>query len=83
MFILRMIDENRMTRNYELSDNYSVVSKIYNPKEFQDFCDMHQVMPEFCDGIISDENGKFFPLDKDTHYYVMTESGKTFERLHF
>ena len=83
MFILRMIDENRMTCNYELSDNYSVVSKIYNPKEFQDFCDMHQVMPEFCDGIISDENGKFFPLHKDTHYYVMTENGKTFERLNF
>lgn len=83
MFILRMIDENRTARNYELSDNYSVVSKLYNPKEFEDFCDMHQVMPEFCDGIISDENGKFFTLEKDTHYYVMTESGKTFERLHF
>jgi hypothetical protein len=81
MFILRMIDENRMTRNYELSDNYSVVSKLSNPKEFQDFCDMHNVLPEAYDGIISDENGKFFPLDKNTHYYVMTESGKTFERI--
>ena len=83
MFILRMIDENRMTCNYELSDNYSVVSKHYNPKEFQDFCDMHNVLPEAYDGIISDENGKFFPLHKDTHYYVMTENGKTFERLNF
>ena len=83
MFILRMIDKDRMTRNYELSDNYSVVSKLSNPKEFQDFCDMHDVLPDIYDGIISDEDGKFFPLDKGTHYYVMTESGKTFERLHF
>ena len=83
MFILRMIDEGRIARNYELGDNYSVMSKFYNPKEFQDFCDMHQVMPELTDGIISDENGKFFTLDKNIHYYVMTESGKTFERLQF
>ena len=83
MFILRMIDENRMTRNYELSDNYSVVSKLSNPKEFQDFCDMHDVLPDLFDGIVSDEDGKFYVLHKDTHYYVMTESGKTFERLHF
>lgn len=83
MFILRMVDENRISKNYELSDNYSVVSKLYNHKEFEDFCDMHQVMPDGCDGIISDEDGKFYVLHKDTHYYVMTESGKTFERLHF
>jgi hypothetical protein len=83
MFILRMIDEGRIARNYELGDNYSVMSKFYNPKEFQDFCDLHQVMPELTDGIISDEDGKFFTLHKSTHYYVMTESGKTFERLHF
>lgn len=83
MFILRMVDENRISRNYELSDNYSVVSKLLNPKEFEDFCDMHRVMPEGCDGIVFDEDGKFYVLHKDTHYYVMTESGKTFERLHF
>ena len=83
MFILIMIDEGRIARNYELGDNYSVMSKFYNPKEFQDFCDMHQVIPELADGIISDEDGKFFTLHKSTHYYVMTESGKTFERLHF
>jgi hypothetical protein len=83
MFILRMIDEGRIARNYELVDNYSVMSKFHNPKEFQDFCDIHQVMPELADGIISDEDGKFFTLHKSTHYYVMTESGKTFERLHF
>jgi len=40
-------------------------------------------MPEMADGIISDEDGKFFTLHKSTHYYVMTESGKTFERLQF
>ena len=78
-----MVDENRISRNYELSDNYSVVSKLLNPKEFEDFCDMHRVMPDGCDGIVSDEDGKFYVLHKDTHYYVMTESGKTFERLHF
>ena len=83
MFILRMIDEGQIARNYELGDNYSVMSKFYNPKEFQDFCDLHQVIPELADGIISDEDGKFFTLHKSTHYYVMTESGKTFERLHF
>ena len=44
MFILRMIDEGRITRNYELGDNYSVMSKLYNPKEFQDFCN-NQVTP--------------------------------------
>ncbi len=83
MFILRMIDEGRIARNYELGDNYSVMSKLYNPKEFQDFCNMHQVTSEGADGIISDEDGKFFTLHKDTHYYVMTENGKTFERLQF
>ena len=44
---------------------------------------MHQVTSEGADGIISDEDGKFFTLRKDTHYYVMTENGKTFERLQF
>ena len=83
MFILRMIDENRIARNYELSDNYSVVSKLLHPKEFEDSCDMFQVTPEGCDGIVCDEDGKFYVLHKDTHYYIMTESGKTFERLHF
>ena len=78
-----MIGKDFIAHNYELSDNYSVVSKHLNPKDFQNFCDMHNVLPEAYDGIISDENGKFFPLDKNIHYYVMTESGKTFERLHF
>ena len=83
MFILRMIGKDSVAKNYELSDNYSVISKNYNTKDFLTFCEEKQVISDLFDGIITDENGKFFCLDKDTHYYVMTESGKTFERLHF
>lgn len=83
MFILRMIGKDLIAKNYELSDNYSVISKHYNTEDYLNFCQEKQVISNLFDGIITDENGKFFPLDKDTHYYVMTESGKTFERLHF
>ena len=57
MFILRMIGKDSVAKNYELSDNYSVISKNYNTKDFLTFCEEKQVISDLFDGIISAENG--------------------------
>lgn len=96
MFILRIIQEDRMKltvefgqviENFELGSSYSILKKDITP-EFDAI--MKAKYPEVDStqliGIICGENGTDFFIEKDTEdsrrsYYLMTESGKTFERL--
>ena len=82
MFTLRIINKDYTQRNYWIGDNYAVYIKSeLHLKEYLSTCETLGLNPDVQDGILLNEDGKWFSLFKDDHYYVMTESGKTFERI--
>ena len=96
MFILRIVQEDRKTKiapfeqvieNFELGDAYTRLEKGHTSefdevvdKEFPDF------KKEEIDSVICGSNGRKYFVETDTElkqrsYFIMTESGQTFERL--
>jgi hypothetical protein len=96
MFILRIVQEDRKTKNapfeqvienFELGDAYTRLAKG-RTSEFDDMIDRE--FPDFkkeeIESIICGSNGKKYFIEADTEltqrsYFIMTESGQTFERL--
>ena len=96
MFTLRIIEETRedktkpfeqVTENFELGDAYTRIKK--GNREFDKIVD--EMFPESKDdmlikSIICGENQKqFFIMENEEnkvyHYFIMSDSGKTFEKL--
>jgi hypothetical protein len=96
MYTLRIVQETRMyesdpleqvVENHELGSAYSKIKKGLS-KEFYSICkdrypneDLRNV-----EAIICGENGKIFFIESSSvnerhEYFIMTESGKTFERI--
>jgi len=96
MYTLRIIEETResvdqpfdqVIENFELGSSYSRVNN--GTREFSRIMDSNypESNREGIESIICGENEKtFFVMKNEDHrvysYFVMTESGKTFERLY-
>lgn len=94
MYTLRTIDPDRSTyqqclnSRYVYHDRFGAHSgqKAFRDKFYQLYGKHHTADGDWdCKaiaGICEDENGKLFPVHIYQEAYIMTDSGKTFERLH-
>ena len=81
MFVLREISEDYTQRNYWIGDNYITTIKKHQPERFDKLVKIHNVSaPELYDGFVETDDN-WFGLHESEHYYIMTESGKTFEKI--
>lgn len=79
MYTLRIIEQDGQVSNQGLGDNYSVTHKSCS--EYEKVA-AGTIATERTYAIVVGNNGKVvFPLFDNKQYFVMTESGKTFERL--
>jgi len=80
MYTLRIIEQNGQVSNQNLGDNYSVTYKA-TCKEYEKIASV-AITNEKTYAIVVGNDGKdVFPLFDNKKYFVMTESGKTFEKL--
>ena len=96
MYTLRIIEEkrtsdtvpfNQVISNFELGKSYSILEKDKTP-EFYSEIEHHfpEANTEGIRALLCGENGYKFFILKDSvlernDYFIMTEGGKTFERL--
>lgn len=82
MFILRQITKDGQISNMILGDRYSLIRKESNPENFIDSIGLADTHPdqEKIFALLTNED-MLYPLYQDFYYYVMTESGKTFETI--
>lgn len=95
MFILRTLATDKVAHNVILGDEYFHICRFTNYEEFKKaykivflsdhVADLDTSSDEYiknCCGFISYNKGSnLTPLYKDYNYYIMTDSGKTFEKL--
>jgi hypothetical protein len=84
MFILRTVHQHEMTSNESISDRYSICYQSNN-NEFEKTVAAFEkfgVYDQNVYGFVVTEN-KIIALRRGRHHYIMTESGKTFEKIHF
>lgn len=89
MFVLRQVTNNRkevLISNHCIGDRYSVVSKATNLLEFKKQLGVTDTHPDqdsiFAIISYSDKDAcKSYPLYDNFNYYIMTEGGKTFEKI--
>ena len=91
MYTLREVSENQV-HNTWLGDCYTAISRFYNKDDFRHYFKSHFEKDHFADlDEESDHNTKnviafvisdiIIPIYGDRTYYIMTESGKTFEKI--
>lgn len=83
-FILRKVTEHQVY-NESIGSAYSVIDKECNPEDFEHYTKSHfgqdckeENVKDIVKFIIS---SYAIPIYKDDNCYMMTESGKTFERI--
>ena len=85
MFILRSVNKKSgLTSNREIGDRYTLTyagaddfEKIKQDSDWESGCEDHRMIGAF----LSNHNGRIEALVTFNEYYVMTETGKTFERI--
>lgn len=85
MFILRSVNKvSGIAHNRILGDSYTLVfkgfdefEKIKEGGDWESPCEDHNLILAF----LSNNNGRIEGLDSYSTYYIMTESGKTFEKV--
>jgi len=95
MYTLRMVDSNQKQTNQLIGNIYSLIDRNSNYNEFSGnfrmlfgkshVADLDENSDEHTKNVyaILDFMGDMIPLYKDTAYYIMTESGKTFSNLSY
>jgi len=95
MYTLRIIEETRedekspfeqVIENFELGSSYSIIRKGFSHEFDEIMKEWSGVLSENVIAILKAENGKEFHIIKNNElrnyaYFVMTDSGKTLERL--
>lgn len=86
MFILRTIKKGKATQNLLLGEYYSVIKKSSNPEDCKAFLGNQEHPMESFFGYLTYRNSKsntdgHIELHDNEDYYIMTDSGKTFERI--
>lgn len=86
MFILRQITKEGSILNHSIGDYYNLVKKESQEKEFNKELELmgnHPYIDKIF-GVIryhSHSSTEHYPLYKGQNYYIMTESGQTFEKI--
>lgn len=95
MYTLRTVDANQKQTNQLIGSIYSLIDRDSNYDEFSDnfrmlfgkphVADLDENSDEHTKNVYSiiDFMGNMIPLYKNTAYYIMTESGKTFSNLSY
>lgn len=88
MFILRRITSEGNRMNLCLGNHYYDILKESNKKEFDRVCELMKWKNDDPDlyGFVSYDTSSGnvnHPLYKKSNYFIMTESGKTFDNLTF
>lgn len=95
MYTLRIIEETRenekvpfdqVIENFEVGESYSIIKKGFSKEYDKEMAEWTDSTAESVTAILKCENGKTFHIVKNNEfrnytYYIMTESGKTFEKL--
>lgn len=95
MYTLRIIEEIRadekspfsqITRNISLGDSYILVCRGHSPLFDEEVKDYPEHVIDKIRAVILYGAGKSYPIQSNepnnvASYYIMTETGKTFERL--
>lgn len=80
MYTLRTRHGNTATENQNLGNHYSVFNPVSD--YFHDQTkEMKEDDKKMISGFLVDEKGITYPLHVGYDYYIMTENGKTFEKL--
>ena len=79
MYTLRIIEQDGQVSNQNLGDNYSVTYKTC--KEYEKIAASATTNERTYAIVVGNDGKVVFPLFDNRKYFVMTESGKTFERL--
>jgi len=80
MYTLRIVEKDGQIMNHYLGDNYSVTTK--EVAEVYEKLETMVVANENTYAILVGNDGKFIlPLLNHKKYFIMMESGKTFEKL--
>jgi hypothetical protein len=80
MYTLRILTKNHETLNFNLGESYTVSHK--GSFAFDEKTEgMGGSLKENIKSVIMGENGVNAIVTSDQTYFVMTDSGKTFERL--
>lgn len=87
MYTLRKITGEGLQMNFNLGNEYTVVTKESNPEQFKRTFEVFwKDMPETESetyGFVTGEDLKIHCLFKKQFNYIMTESGRTFSNLSF
>lgn len=94
MYTLRSIDDNQGVSNHSLGDFYSKVDRLNNPERFSELFknvfneksdyekkSVPSTTDEIVTAFIISNNDYIIPIYSSHSNYIMTESGKTFERI--
>ena len=84
MFILRRIIETGGKEcNTVIGNHYSLILKSRSQEEFDMAQKVFGIHEETILGFISGTNGDLIALYCGSDYFVMTDTGRTFERINF
>lgn len=86
MFILRQIFKDGTPSNRCIGDNYTVIHREGNKEKFNESLGLVKSHPdqEKIYAFLEYGNGvELWPLYEYFSYYIMTESGKTFDNISF
>ncbi|MAX51532.1 MAG: hypothetical protein CMH22_06090 [Methylophaga sp.] len=94
MYTLRKITTDNLESNTSLGNSYNVIHREVSYDEFKlhyeahfnanHVADLDENATKFtknCLAFISTEEGKLIPIYKNQYNYIMTESGKTFDKI--
>ncbi len=80
MFTLRIIEQKGQTSNQSLGNFYTVTYKA-SCKDYEKAASKTITNEKTYAIVVGDFGKVVFPLFDNREYFIMTESGKTFERL--
>lgn len=81
MYTLRIIEKNGQISNQSLGENYSVTYKATCRGHYEKIANGVFTNERTYAIIVGNDGKTVFPLFNNKKYFVMTESGKTFEKL--
>lgn len=82
MFILRKITKAGKQINFDLGSDYNFIHNEHNSEDFKSSVKGFKLDDKDIYGLIVYNDGaKFQCLFKGQHNYIMTDNGKTFDRL--
>lgn len=86
MYTLRQINKKGVQANTNLGDHYHVVHRGQEDFERSNYVQKNKELLEKCFAIVIYAKGDYqevWPLYEDFSYYIMTDTGKTFDNLTF